>query len=99
MTSFSDNAAALLKANCQGCHGGGNGQAKGAVDMSQLDADPAAACSQIKNRVDPGAAGQSQLFITTDPGGNAAHPYKFGGDDGKFDAFKQSVSKWISAEK
>ena len=26
-------------------------------------------------------------------------PYKFGGDNGKFDAFKQSVSQWISAEK
>jgi hypothetical protein len=99
VTEFSNSAAALLKSNCQGCHGGNNGQAKGAVDMSQLDSDPAAACSQIKNRVDPAAPGQSQLFITTDPGGNAAHPYKFGGDNGKFDAFKQSVSTWISAEK
>jgi mono/diheme cytochrome c family protein len=99
VTSFNDNAAVLLAQNCQGCHGGGNGQAKGAVDMSQLTADPAAACSQIKNRVDTASAAQSQLFITTDPGGNAAHPFKFGGDNGKFDAFKQSVSQWISAEK
>ena len=99
VASFNDNAAGLLKANCQNCHGGANGQAKGAVDMSALDSDPAAACSQIKNRVDPATTGQSQLFITTDPGGNAAHPYKFGGNNGNFDAFKQSVSKWISAEK
>jgi hypothetical protein len=97
--SFTDNAAALLKANCTMCHGGGNAQAKGAVDMSQLATDVAAACSQIKNRVSPANADQSQLFITTDPGGNAAHPYKFGGDNGKFGAFKQSVSQWISAEK
>ena len=99
VASFSTNAAGLLKTNCAGCHGGANGQAKGAVDMSQLTSDPAAACSQIKNRVSPASADQSQLFITTDPGGNAAHPYKFGGDSGKFDAFKQSVSTWISAEK
>jgi hypothetical protein len=67
--------------------------------MTALTSDPAAACSQIKNRVSPASAGSSQLFITTDPAGNAAHPFKFGGDSGKFDAFKQSVSQWISAEK
>ena len=99
VASFSANAVGLLKQNCQNCHGGNNGQAKGAVDMSALNNDEAAACSQVKNRVSPANVGASQLFITTDPGGNAAHPFKFGGDDGKFDAFKQSVSKWISAEK
>jgi hypothetical protein len=99
VTSFNDNAAGLLKNNCVTCHGGNNPQAKGAVDMSQLTSDAAAACAQIKNRVSPASADQSQLFITTDPGGNAAHPFKFGGDNGKFDAFKQSVSQWISAEK
>jgi mono/diheme cytochrome c family protein len=99
VASFSANAAGLLKQNCQGCHGGANAQAKGAVDMTALTSDPAAACSQIKNRVSPASAGSSQLFITTDPAGNAAHPFKFGGDSGKFDAFKQSVSQWISAEK
>lgn len=97
--SFSANAAGLLKQNCQNCHGGNNPQAKGAVDMSALGSDDAAACSQVKNRVSPGNVGSSQLFITTDPGGNAAHPFKFGGDGGKFNAFKQSVSQWISAEK
>jgi len=99
VASFNTNAVGLLKQNCQSCHGGGNAQAKGAVDMTALNSDAAAACSQIKNRVSPNNAGSSQLFITTDPGGNAAHPYKFGGDNGKFDAFKQSVSQWISAEK
>jgi mono/diheme cytochrome c family protein len=99
VASFNTNAAGLLKQNCQGCHGGQNPQAQGAVDMSALASDPAAACSQIKNRVTPANATASQLFITTDPGGNAAHPFKFGGDGGKFNAFKQSVSQWISAEK
>lgn len=99
VASFSANAAALLEQNCQNCHGGNNPQAKGAIDMSALASDEASACSQVKNRVSPANVGSSQLFITTDPGGNAAHPFKFGGNDANFNAFKQSVSKWISAEK
>ncbi|MFO0755739.1 MAG: hypothetical protein U0359_04580 [Byssovorax sp.] len=97
--SFKQNAAPLLKQNCFTCHGGGNPGAKGAVDMSSLDSDAAAACAQVKNRVSPADPAKSQLFITTDPGGNAAHPYKFGGDGGKFNAFKDQVSTWITAEK
>ena len=98
VTSFMNNAKPELKSNCTTCHGGGNPQAKGAIDMSSIDADPATACAQVKNRVNPAAPAMSQLFITTDPGGNAAHPYKFGGTASKFDAFKSSVSKWIQAE-
>ncbi|APR82453.1 Hypothetical protein A7982_07802 [Minicystis rosea] len=81
------------------CHGGGNASAKGAIDMSTIDSDTAKACAQVKNRVSPSDPGSSQLFVTTDPGGNAAHPYKFGGSNSKFDAFKTSVSTWIQAEK
>lgn len=99
VTSFNANAAKLLEQSCQGCHGGANGQAKRALDMTALTSDPAAACSQVKNRINPANVGSSQLFITTDPGGNAAHPFKFGGNNANFDAFKQSVSLWISAEK
>ncbi len=97
--SFSANAEPLLQQNCASCHGGANAQAKGAVDMSGLGSDPAGACSQVKNRVSPLDPASSQLFVTTDPGGNAAHPFKFGGSAAKFDAFKGSVSQWISAEK
>lgn len=99
VASFKANASGLLKQSCQNCHGGNNPQAKGAVDMSALNTDDAAACGQIKNRVNTANVGGSQLFITTDPGGNAAHPFKFGGNGGNFNAFKQSVSQWISAEK
>ncbi|MEO7329221.1 MAG: hypothetical protein ABI193_11625 [Minicystis sp.] len=97
--AFNANAKPLLQQNCVTCHGGGNPGAKGAVDMSSLNADPAAACAQVKNRINPDDAAASQLFITTDPGGNAAHPYKFGGDGGKFNAFRTQVSQWITAEK
>jgi hypothetical protein len=98
VASFMTNAQPLLKSNCVTCHGGANAQAKGAVDMSALDSDPAAACGQVKNRVNPGDPPSSQLFITTDPNGNAAHPYKFGGNDQNFSNFVTSVSKWIVAE-
>lgn len=99
VASFMANAQGPLKQNCTGCHAGGNGQAKGAVDMSKIDSDPAAACAQVKNRVDPQNPAQSQLFITTDPGGNAAHPYKFGGSNNNFNTFETAVTKWIQAEK
>ena len=53
---------------------------------------------RILNRVDLNNPAQSQLFITTDPGGNASHPFKFGGNAGNFNNFRDSVSQWITAE-
>ena len=80
------------------CHGGNNGQATAAVDMSKLGSDDAAACAQIKNRVNTADPPSSQLFVTTDPNGNAAHPYKFNGDDQAFADFQDAVTQWIMAE-
>jgi len=89
---------------CLNCHGGANSNAVAAVDMTELlnDIDPAAvarACGQIRNRINPASAQSSVLFITTDPGGNAAHPYKFLGSNNAFGSFRDSVSRWIEAEK
>jgi len=98
VASFTTNAQPELQNNCFTCHGGANAQAMGAVDMSKLTSDPAAACAQVRNRVSPATPAQSQIFVTTDPGGNAAHPYKFGGSSSKFDAFKTSMTQWIQAE-
>jgi hypothetical protein len=97
--AFAASAAPPLSASCVSCHGGANPQAKSAVDMSQVDTNPAAACAQVRNRVNPGNPPASQLFVTTDPGGNAAHPFKFGGNAGSFNDFEGSVSTWIAAEK
>ena len=98
--SFMTNAKDQFNA-CLQCHGGANGQATSAVDMTGLvnDADVGAACAQIKNRVTPDDPPSSQLFVTTDPDGNAAHPYKFGQNKTAFNGFKSAVSTWISAEK
>src|SRR5262249_29380738 len=77
VASFTTNAAPPLMGNCIMCHGGANAMAVGAVDMTALGSDPTATCGQVSNRVNPADPPSSQLFITTDPGGNAAHPYKF----------------------
>lgn len=99
VNAFKTNAEPLFTQRCMGCHGGNNGGATGAVDMSKLGTDSAAACEQIRFRVSPANPGGSQIFITTDPNGNAAHPYKFGGNTGNFTNFKDAVSLWIAAEK
>jgi hypothetical protein len=98
VASFTANAQMPLDQNCKSCHGGQNPAAQGAIDMSALDSDPATACAQVRNRVSPGDPGSSQIFVTTDPNGNAAHPYKFGGSSAKFDAFMSALSTWIQAE-
>lgn len=98
LMEFEGSAQGPLQGNCTACHGGNNAAATNAVDMSDLPGDPAATCGQILNRVDLNNPAQSQLFITTDPGGNASHPFKFGGNAGNFNNFRDSVSQWITAE-
>ncbi|MDI3283694.1 hypothetical protein [Polyangium sp. 15x6] len=98
VASFDANAKQQF-GSCLNCHGGGNGQAVAAVDMTGLNNDSAKACGQIRNRVNPNDPASSQIFITTNPGGNAAHPFKFGGQSGAFNNFRDSVSIWIAAEK
>lgn len=98
--AFTANAQGQF-GQCLQCHGGNNGQATAAVDMTGLvnGADPAGGCAQIRNRVNPDNPDQSQIFITTDPSSAAAHQYKFGQDQNAFNGFKNSVSVWIAAEK
>jgi hypothetical protein len=98
LMAFTDNAEGPLDNNCTTCHGGNNTSATNAVDMSDIGTDASAACGQILNRVDLNNPAQSQLFITTDPNGNASHPYKFGGNAGNHDNFVNAVSQWITAE-
>ena len=97
LPEFVANAAPAL-APCDNCHGGQNGAATNAVDMTDLGSDDDAACGQIKNRINLTNPAQSQLFITTDPSGNATHPFKFGGNQANFNQFVQNVTQWINAE-
>lgn len=96
--AFIDNARVPFQQRCLGCHGGGNGQATAALDLSSLADDAAKACAQAKNRVNPADPPASQIFVTTNPNGNAAHPYKFGGSADAFNTFRNGVSTWIAAE-
>jgi cytochrome c553 len=98
VTSFDDNATPQLQQRCVSCHGGSNPQATAAVDMSDLATDSAAACAQVKNRVNLTTPANSQVFIVTDPGGNAAHPFKFNGDANAFNDFRNDLTVWIQAE-
>lgn len=98
LTDFSDSAGPALENSCTNCHGGNNQAATNAVDMTDLGSDDSAACGQILNRVDLANPAQSQLFVVTDPSGNASHPFKFGGSNANHDNFVQAVSQWIEAE-
>jgi len=99
VNAFKANAEPQFTQRCSGCHGGANGGATGALDMTNLNKDSAAVCEQIRFRVNPQNTGASQIFITTDPGGNAAHPFKFNQNQGNFNTFRDAVSIWIAAEK
>lgn len=99
VASFDTNAKGQFQQRCGGCHSGGNGAATNAVDMTKLGSDSTAACAQILFRIKPSDPPNSQVFVVTDPGGNAAHPFKFGGNATNFDAFKTDVSKWVTSEK
>jgi len=98
LDSFEQNARGPLLQNCVTCHGGDNPTANNAVDMSELETNPATACGQIRLRIDPENPDASQLFITTDPNGSTAHRFKFEGDINAFNAFRSAVSIWIQAE-
>jgi cytochrome c553 len=95
--SFIANAQGPLGV-CASCHAGQNGGATGAVDMTELQSDAAAACAQVRNRINPNSPAQSQVFISTNPDGNAGHPFKFNGDGNAFNAFMASLTPWITAE-
>ena len=97
-TEFNQFASPQLQQRCGGCHGGNNGGATGAMDISKLQSDPSNACGQVLNRVNLGTPNQSQLFVVTDPGGNASHPYKFGGNAANFNTFRDEITKWINVE-
>jgi len=83
---------------CGGCHGGANGQATSALDMTKLGSDDTFTCGQIRNRINPGDPSSSQIFVNSDPNGGAGHPFKFNGDGGDWQNFVDAVTPWIVAE-
>ncbi len=101
VTSFTQNARTPLSTSCVGCHGGTNGGATNAVDMTKVNdtstTGQAMACGQILGRVNLTTPAQSGILLAPDPASGVAHPFKFSATD--ITTFKNSVTTWISAEK
>lgn len=102
LAEFKANAAQTLQTNCaQACHAGGQPNARSAVNMTNLlsanDDEVLAACNQIRTRINFQDLNLSGLYLAPTPN-NANHPFTFGGNQGQFDAFKNAVQVWATAE-
>ncbi|UQA57987.1 hypothetical protein [Polyangium aurulentum] len=99
IASFKAQVVPAMQTCMAECHGGKNPQAKGTMDLSELNlATPDAACIQVRARITPGDPDTSQIIRMTDPAGVEVHMYKFLGDLNKYNDFKTKVSPWIKAE-
>lgn len=111
LASFKTNALPLFTTNvgvnaCLSCHGGQNGNATSAMNITGINAADDAtimnACNQIKTRINTTAPDQSGVFLAVDPA-NTNHPVKFG-TAAQFNTFKNGppgtgILGWINAEK
>lgn len=72
--AFSQNAAKAITDNgCLACHGGADKAAVGAVDMSKLGTDDAAACAQLLTRVNMTNKKDSPLILAPTSGNTRNH--------------------------
>ena len=112
LESFKTNARALFAQpaggaaqSCLGCHGGQNGNATSALNITGVNAadDPTIqlACNQILTRANLTTVDQSGIFLAPDPA-NANHPFRF--TAAQLGTFKNGppgtgVLGWINEEK
>jgi mono/diheme cytochrome c family protein len=100
--AFTANAQAPLSQACVSCHGGNNGGATAATDMTLInDLSPEgqlAACGQILSRVNLADPNNSSIFLAAEPGSALGHPFKFNNNIGNFEAYRAALNVWISAE-
>ncbi len=101
--SFTANARETLQNNCaQACHGGNNGSATAATDMTLMNSltpeDQAAACGQILSRVNLQDPINSSIFLAAEPQSALGHPFKFGNNVQNFEAYRAALTTWIEAE-
>jgi mono/diheme cytochrome c family protein len=104
LASFKTNAKGPLNTNCASCHAAaGNTNARGAMDLTGIgatdDATLQTVCNQARTRVNFTDTNQSGFFIAPNPAQTTNHPFKFGGVQANFDAFKAAVDVWVQAEK
>jgi hypothetical protein len=83
----------LRKDGCIGCHGGGSATATGALDLTNVDKDNAAACTQALKAVNPTSKPQSAIIQAA--AGAQAH---VGGKVANAPAFTSALLGWINNE-
>jgi hypothetical protein len=110
LAKFKSNAVPQLTAqlalnaggtnSCAACHAGGNASAKGAMDLTGINAtdDPTLqlACNQALTRVNLTNTDQSGFYIAPNPADGTVHPIKL--TAGAFSTFKTSMDVWAKAE-
>lgn len=76
--TFQNSAAPTLTGQCVSCHGGGNGNATAAFDLSKLTGTPdyAAACTQARFKINLANKPQSNLLLAPLNGSGLNHPVK-----------------------
>jgi hypothetical protein len=99
---FKTGAQAALQQNCAAaCHAGTNPSAKGALDMTGMDAtdDPTIqlACNQARTAINLTAPDQSGFFIEPNPGNATNHPFKFP-SGAAYTTFQTAMNPWVQAE-
>jgi len=101
--AFTADAQPTLASRCLACHGGSNQLATAATDMTKVNdlsqQGQSDACAQVKNRIDTTTVANSDIFLVTNPKGNANHPFKFNGDSNAWNAFVQAATQWVNSEK
>jgi mono/diheme cytochrome c family protein len=103
LTQFKANAQAPLRTSCGGCHANaGNANARGAMDLTGINATDDATlqnvCNQARTRINFQDTNASGFYIAPNPAMATNHPFKFPAQT-NFDTFKAAVDVWVQAEK
>jgi hypothetical protein len=98
VTTWTSDAKPGLMASCTSCHGGANGTATSAYNLTAANGDTQG-CANSRGEVDPATPANSRLFTYPDPAksGNG-HPFHFP-DTATYTTFMNDVGMWIANEK
>ena len=99
VTTFQNSAAPTLISTCVTCHGGNNGNATAALDLSKLSGgspDYAGACTQAHFKINLATKTQSNLLLAPLNGSGLNHPVKPFASTGA--AGYTSLLTWINKE-
>ncbi len=106
LADFKTDAQGPMTTNCQTCHSGKgatkNAQAMSSMDITGIEAtdDPTilTACNQVRTQINFQQVAMSGFFISPNPSDADGHPFKFGNNQGNFNAFQTALMPWVTAE-